>query len=67
MGVSFVEYLNLVRLSKAKALMQTTDQSIGEIAFEVGYRSDAAFFSVFKTHFGCTPAIHRSKSQTDIE
>ena len=60
MGVSFVEYLNLVRLSKAKALMQTTDQSIGEIAFEVGFSSVSYFIKTFKAHNGCPPNQYRA-------
>lgn len=60
MGVSFVEYLNLVRLSKAKALMQTTDQSIGEIAFEVGFSSVSYFIKTFKAHNGCPPNRYRA-------
>jgi AraC-like DNA-binding protein len=56
MGVSFVEYLNLVRLSKAKALMQTTDQSIGEIAFEVGFSSASYFRKVLRAVLGKSPS-----------
>jgi AraC-like DNA-binding protein/mannose-6-phosphate isomerase-like protein (cupin superfamily) len=60
MGVSFVEYLNLVRLSKAKTLMQTTAKSIGEIAFEVGFSSVSYFIKTFKAHNGCSPNQYRA-------
>ena len=47
-GKTFVEYLTLVRMEKAKELLRNSTMKTSVIAFEVGYR-DAHYFSyIFK-------------------
>lgn len=52
---SFNECLIDVRMSTALTLLQVTDLSIGEIAYEVGYESASRFSVRFKKRFGFTP------------
>lgn len=55
-GASFRELLLEARLSQALRLLQTTDQTVGWIAQEVGFSSDSRFCRHFRTRFGVTPA-----------
>lgn len=66
-GMGFREKLIRARMDRASWLLRSTGKSIPEIAFEVGYSSDAAFFAVFKAHFGRTPANYREKYRSSIE
>ncbi len=63
-GKTFVEYLTLVRMEKAKELLRNSTMKTSDIAFEVGYR-DAHYFSyIFKKTQECTPREYRAKSST---
>lgn len=42
-GLSFLQILIDVRMTRALALLQVTDLSIGQIALEVGYNSPSRF------------------------
>lgn len=57
MGIS--QYLNMVRIEQAKALLQMDTLSIKAIALQVGYASDANFIRVFKKLEGRTPGAYR--------
>lgn len=55
-----IEYLRNYRIEKGAYLMEITDMSITEIAYEVGF-NDAGYFSkVFKQQIGCNPQSYRS-------
>jgi AraC-like DNA-binding protein len=60
-GISYVSYLNIYRLNKACYLLDNTDKSILQCAFEVGYSSLRTFNRNFKNHFGISPAEYRKK------
>ncbi len=60
LGVTPARYLVSWRMHKASALlMSRSDRSIREIAWEVGYESEAAFNRTFKEHFGAPPGRYR--------
>lgn len=54
-GEKFVDYLNGIRLEKAKQLLKTTDKKTYQIAKAVGYDNIKYFFRVFKKKTGMTP------------
>ena len=58
-GEKFVQYLNYVRIEKAKSLLATTDRKLYQIARAVGYDNDKYFFRVFKKLEGVTPEAYR--------
>ena len=58
LGFSPNEYLTRIRLEKAKTLLRTTDDTIIQIAQEVGYTA-SYFDNVFKKYEGVTPHIYR--------
>lgn len=54
-GVTFVEYLNSVRVEQAKALLKEGNMKIYQIALEVGYSNPPYFYEVFKKLTGKRP------------
>lgn len=51
-----VELLRRLRLQRARDLLTTTDKSISEIAYEVGFSTPAYFTKCFRDCFGKTPS-----------
>ncbi|WBW49539.1 AraC family transcriptional regulator [Peptoniphilus equinus] len=62
MGISFVDYLNGVRLENAKRMLRETKLSVLEICEKVGYQNLSYFSVSFKRIVGMTPSAYR-KSQ----
>lgn len=61
-GTSFFDYLNRYRIDHAKVLLtcrERHDSAILNIAFEVGFNSNSAFYCAFKKYVGQTPAQYR--------
>ena len=48
-------YIRGVRLHKARALLQTSDLNITQVAYEVGFNDPAYFSRVFVEEFGVSP------------
>lgn len=57
-GMSFSQYLTLIRMEKAQELLDHGELRITDVASSVGYNSAAHFIQVFKRHFGKTPGEH---------
>ena len=49
-------FIRTVRLQRAKELLQTTDKTISEIAYEVGFNDPSWFSKAFKEEFGFSPS-----------
>lgn len=60
-GSSFVDYLNHVRIERAKELLTDSSIRIYEIADRVGYQSSNYFNRVFKKLVGVTPVEYRNQ------
>lgn len=58
-GEAFKDYLNRVRIEKAKELLIHTDYKIYEIADETGYKDVDYFINKFISLNGCTPTKYR--------
>lgn len=50
------QYLQQVRVDKAKKLLLTTEMNVQQIAYAVGYENVSFFIRVFKKITGCTPS-----------
>ncbi|MDY0249470.1 MAG: helix-turn-helix transcriptional regulator [Pseudomonas sp.] len=57
-GISFGEWRQRLRFLAAIERLET-QQSIKEIAFDLGYSSPSAFISMFQRHAQCTPEQYR--------
>lgn len=60
-NVRFIDYLNELRVTKAKELLENTDENITDILTKVGFNSRNTFYRVFKNLQGITPAEYREK------
>ncbi len=59
LGLSPNDYLQNIRVTKAKELLRTTEHSISMVANSVGFESTSYFISVFKKQEGVTPLKYR--------
>ena len=55
-------YFNKKKLEKAKELLNITDISIGEIAYETGFNDPLYFTRFFKKRMGLSPTDYRKKN-----
>lgn len=55
MGISPLDYLNLIRIQKASELMVRSNSSIESISYEVGYKTMSTFIRNFRKFLGETP------------
>lgn len=58
-GEKFIDYLNNVRINKAKELLEKSDRKMYQIAKAVGYDNVKYFFRIFKKKTGMTPEQYR--------
>ena len=58
-GMSFSDYLNKEKNSKAKELILNTNMKINDIAKQVGYSDTSYFYRKFKKYYGVSPAMLR--------
>lgn len=56
------EVISSIIIINAKGLLQYTDKSIKEIAFETGFTNLSFFNKYFRQHAGCTPQEYRRKN-----
>ena len=57
-----VELMRNLRLKKARILLKTTDKTISEICYEVGFSTPAYFSKCYREQYGETPSETRSNS-----
>ncbi len=63
LGTTPVGYLTRLRLYLASRLLQTTDLSVADISFLVGYRHHTYFIRQFRRFYGYSPTQLREQSQ----
>ena len=61
-GDTATEFIRKIKLEKAKELLNTTDLTVSEISYKVGFSSPSYFTKCFKLHFGKIPKEFRSKN-----
>ena len=61
MEENFVSYVNRCRVDKSKALLASTDLTIGEIAARSGFGSQQNYAKVFKKYENMTPSQYRER------
>ncbi len=60
---STIHYINQVKIKEAQELLLTTNQSIKQVAFEMGYQSEKYFMRQFKQFVGVSP-LHFKNSNS---
>ena len=66
-GVSLITYIQNQRMERAKELLANTDQSISEIAMEIGYPNFSHFSKRFRLFFGCSPNEYRRNARANTK
>ena len=56
-----IEYLQNLRLEKAKFLLESSQQAFDQITLQVGYEDGNSFRRLFKQRVGLTPSEYRKK------
>ena len=64
-GAGAKEYINKIRLEKAKNLMETTDLSIAEVSDMTGFTSQSYFSTAFKAYTGTTPSQYKKQKASE--
>lgn len=54
-------YIQRVKVEAAKKLLETSDQNVSQVMYEVGYNDNKAFRNAFKKITGLSPAQYRNK------
>ncbi|OQP59374.1 helix-turn-helix domain-containing protein [Niastella populi] len=60
---SIHNYLQQLRLEKAKQLLLTTDMSVTDITYEIGYSHVTHFTTLFKKELGMPPTEWRKQNK----
>ena len=62
LNVSFVDYLNGLRVAAAQELLVSSDRKVKDIAYMTGFNSTQSFFRIFKKFTGMSPGDYRQRS-----
>ena len=65
LGVNVNDYILNARLQKAKYLLTNEDLTIAEVAYKVGFSSQAYFATVFKEQVICIHHLSLRRRQGD--
>jgi AraC-like DNA-binding protein len=66
-GLAPLEYFILIKIEKAKELLNSTDKNTKQIAFSLGFNSDHYFSRLFKLKTGLSPQEFRGKSSKNTQ
>ncbi|EDP94776.1 helix-turn-helix transcriptional regulator [Kordia algicida OT-1] len=58
-----IDFIRYVRLTAAEKLIRTTDMSIAEIIYSVGFTSRSYFSKIFKNKYGDSPKQYQLKAR----
>ena len=65
--MSFSEFVNHIRLQKAKEMLYNTDKTIAEIAYDTGFTTVTYFNRLFRRTFKCTPKSMRKNHDVTFQ
>jgi transcriptional regulator GlxA family with amidase domain len=63
-GIGAAQYLKLLRLQRAKVLLETSVLSVKEVGVRLGYEDPSRFVEDFRKTYGLTPLRHRRLAPT---
>lgn len=55
-GMTCIEYINNLRLTKAYDMLETSNKSVTTVAFETGFNSPSYFCRMFRKKYGIAPS-----------
>ncbi|WP_081445126.1 helix-turn-helix domain-containing protein [Sphingobacterium spiritivorum] len=60
-GLTIGDFIKILRLNRAAALLQETDLPVSQIAYKVGFNDPKYFSKEFKKYFGKNPTDYSKK------
>ena len=66
-GMPPIRYLRLLRMERAKDLLESSFLSVKEIAYQVGLNDESHFVRDFKSTYGFSPALYRTRFKSHTE
>lgn len=66
MEVTISQYVEQIKLERAKEMLQSNDKKISEIAESLRYANSTAFIEMFKKYEGVTPGWYRENFHSQI-
>ncbi len=57
-------YIKIMRLQKAKQLLETTDLTVSEVAYKTGFQTLSHFTNIFQKQYGILPSVFRRSNTT---
>lgn len=66
-GMPPIRFLRQLRMERAKDLLESSFLSVKEIAFQVGLNDESHFVRDFKSTYGYSPALYRSRFKSNGE
>jgi transcriptional regulator GlxA family with amidase domain len=60
-GMAPIKYLRLLRMERARQLLETSYLSIKEIGYHVGLNDESHFVRDFKKTYGAPPTVYRTR------
>lgn len=54
------EYINRLKIQKAKELLKNSELNIKDISYQTGFENHSYFSKLFKRYTGCTPSEYRA-------
>ncbi len=64
-GMPPIRYLRLLRMERAKGLLESSFLSVKEIAYQVGLNDESHFVRDFKSTYGFSPALYRARFRSN--
>jgi two-component system response regulator YesN len=61
-GFNFIDWLSMLRVKKAKELLNNSNLTVKEVCFMVGYKDPNYFSRIFKKKIGITPSEYIKKN-----
>ena len=65
-GMSFIQYLNDYRLTRAGEFLQNTEESVTQIALKCGFENLSYFNRLFRRKFGVTRGRYRERKSSQV-
>ncbi|MEO6731556.1 MAG: two-component regulator propeller domain-containing protein [Ferruginibacter sp.] len=66
-GKAPIEFIRSIRLKRAAQLLEKSQLSISEIAYQVGFNNPKYFSKYFKAEFNVNPSVYQSEKREDDE
>lgn len=63
LGMTYSQYLNMLKINYAKELLLSTELKVTEVCFECGFTSQSNFLRLFKEQTGTSPLEFRKKDK----